>query len=322
MKKLLITGVSGFVARHFLEYLDRIEKCQWIVWGIDKSAPPFDVATFLHIHSFEFYNINLLHGDALQVFFKDHRPDYILHLAAFSSVAFSWDYPDESFLNNSVVFLNLINVVRVFSPECRFLSVGSSEEYGNVAKSQLPIREDQALNPVSPYAVARVSQEQLSSIFYKSFHINIIMTRSFNHIGPFQDTRFAVPGFIERIARLKREGKREGIIETGNTEIIRDFLDVRDVAKAYYILLTRGRTGEVYNICSGRRIALIDILKQIADKMGVKVTPVINDKLIRPNDNFEMVGSYYKMESEFGWRPMIDLETTLDDMIKEVDMSR
>lgn len=253
---------------------------------------------------------------SLSTLFSEFSPDFILHLAAFSSVAYSWKCPAESYLNNSNIFLNLIEQVKRHCPSCRILSIGSSEEYGNVDKDKLPIREDQALNPLSPYAVARVSQEMLSKIFCSSYNMDIIMTRSFNHIGPRQDERFAVPSFVKRITAIKASGRSKGIIETGDISVIRDFVDVRDVVRAYYMLLLKGKKGEVYNICSGRAICLKDLINIIAEQVGVEVETQINPDYIRPQDNKIVVGSPFKIESELGWHPEIGLNRTIADMIQ------
>ena len=248
---------------------------------------------------------------------KSFKPDYILHLAAFSSVAYSWKYPTESFMNNSNIFLNLIDAIREVDPSCRILSVGSSEEYGNVSRTELPLKESQRVNPVSPYAVARVSQELMSKVYVKAYGMNLIMTRSFNHIGPRQDDRFVIPSFIKRIIDIKKSGRDEGEIETGDITIIRDFVDVRDVVRAYYMLLTEGTPGEIYNICSGNAYKLSDIIESIANEVGVKVRTKVNSEFVRPDDNREIVGSAYKIESELGWKPEIVIKDTLKDMIAE-----
>lgn len=314
-KKILITGFAGFVAHHFIEFLINND-IHWDIYGIDVYNPRFALQEYLNKIDIKFMIIDMTDKEKLAALFQEFSPDYILHLAAYSSVAYSWKHPSESYLNNSNIFLNLIELVKEYCPFCRILSVGSSEEYGNVDKDKLPIREDQALNPLSPYAVARVSQEMLSRIFCASFDLDIIMTRSFNHIGPGQDERFVVPSFVKRIAGIKAEGHSEGIIETGDLSVIRDFVDVRDVVRAYYMLLLNGKKGEVYNICSGRAICLKDLVHMIAEQMGIKITTYVNAELIRPQDNKIVVGSPFKIESELGWHPEIGLSRTIVDMIQ------
>lgn len=316
MKKYAITGFSGFVAGHFLDYLYN-EGVECEVLGLDRSTPKIDLSKYADRISIKFSIIDLMDKEALKAALELFKPEYILHLAAFSSVAYSWKYPTESFMNNCNIFLNLIDVIREVNPGCRILSVGSSEEYGDVSKEDLPLRENQSTNPVSPYAVARVSQELMSKVYVKAFGMNVIMTRSFNHIGPRQDDRFVVPSFIQRILAIKNSGAAEGEIETGDISIIRDFVDVRDVVKAYYMLLESGTPGEIYNICSGKAIRLSDIIQIIAEQVGVKVITKVNPEYVRPDDNKEIVGSPYKIYSELGWKKERDIKDTLCDMIAE-----
>jgi GDP-4-dehydro-6-deoxy-D-mannose reductase len=314
MKRIVITGFSGFVASHFLEYLYN-KNYDFEIYGISRKKPTYGYEKYKDKMAIYFREMNLMDGDQLLKFFNEIQPDYVLHLAAFSSVAYSWKYPEESFTNNCNIFLNLVNAVKQSSPNCRILSVGSSEEYGNVAHEDLPIRENQPLNPVSPYAVARVSQEQLSKVYVDAYGMNIIMTRSFNHIGPRQDERFVIPSFVKRILDIKREGQTEGEIETGDLSIIRDFVDVRDVVDAYYKLLMDGRIGEVYNICSGKGIMLSKVVEIIADEVGINVKTKKNPEFVRPNDNREIVGTAYKIETELGWKRKWKLRETIKDMI-------
>lgn len=312
-KKILITGFSGFVSRHLLAYMQEndhdVEVC-----GIDIEPPVFDFSVFSDI-KVTYHTVNLLDTDAVKRLLEQFGPDYIIHLASFSSVAYSWKHPIECFQNNTNIFLNIIAVVQELHLKCRVLSVGSSEEYGNVTEADLPLREDSSLMPCSPYAVARVAQEMLSRVYADSYGVDIIMTRSFNHIGPWQDTRFVIPGFIARILAIKNAGETRGTIETGDLSIIRDFVDVRDVVRAYYNLLLHGRTGELYNICSGKGIRLSDIVDKIAGMLDVEIDTVVNPDYVRLNDNRVIVGSHEKISADIGWEPMIPLETTLRDMI-------
>lgn len=315
-KKILITGFSGFVARHFLNYM--VEKHEEVeVFGIDIIPPPYALATYEDKITVHFQKINLLDVDTLKDYLSAVQPDYILHLASFSSVAYSWNNPGISFVNNTNIFLNLVLSVKELGIKARILSVGSSEEYGGCLEKDMPLREEYPLKPCSPYAVARVSQEMLSKVFTESYGMEIIMTRSFNHIGPWQDSRFVIPGFIEKVLEIKKQGKRCGIIEVGDLNIIRDFVDVRDVVKAYWLLLCEGRKGEVYNICSGKGIRLEDMLKMIGELADVSVEGKRTEKFIRPNENRMIIGSNEKMYKELGWFPNIELKVTLENMILE-----
>lgn len=318
MKKILITGFSGFVSRHFLDYLYK-ENYAYEILGVDINPPKMSLEIYKDKLNVHFKELNLLDKEALNDVIKEFHPDYILHLASFSSVAYSWKYPAECFNNNTQIFLNLTESLRQNAlTDCRVLSVGSSEEYGNVTEEQLPLREDMQLEPVSPYAVARVSQELMSKVLVDGFAMKIILTRSFNHIGPYQDTRFVIPSFVRRILDVAETGAVKGVIETGDTSIVRDFLDVRDVVRAYYLLLTEGTPGEIYNICSGKGVALKDIISEISDLLSVEIEGQVNPEFVRPEDNKKVIGSYEKIYNELKWEPEIPLHQTLMDLLIEM----
>ncbi len=318
MSRILITGFSGFVSHHFLEYLYQ-NKISTDVYGLDLREPSFAYSEYAKVLSIRFKVINLLNIEELRELFTEFTPDYILHLASFSSVAYSWRHPAESFSNNTNIFLNLAATVSEFNSNCRILSVGSSEEYGNVFASDLPLTEESILKPVSPYAVARVSQEMLSKVYVDSYHLNIILTRSFNHIGVWQDERFVISSFINRALDLKKAGLKEGTIETGDLMIVRDFVDVRDVVRAYHLLLMKGKCGEVYNICAGKGVKLKTVIDIIGEQVGIKIHTRINPEYIRLNDNKEMIGSFDKIKRELGWEPQIDFEQTIKEMIADME---
>lgn len=313
-KKILITGFAGFVARNFIEFAIKYD-LDLQIWGIDINPPKFSLEIYKEKMEIHFKQIDLLNQKELREFLEKVAPDYILHLASFSSVAYSWKNPGSSFVNNTNIFLNLILSVHELPIRPRILSVGSSEEYGKYSEKDMPLREEYSLHPCSPYAVARVSQEMLSQVFAKDYGLDIILTRSFNHIGPWQDSRFVVASFIEKVLAIKRNGKNQGIVEVGDLSIVRDFVDVRDVVRAYWMLIQRGRSGEVYNVCSGRGVKLEGILRDIGDIAGVQVTGKTVEQYLRPDDNKVVIGSYQKIDKELGWKPEIELRKTLRDMI-------
>ena len=220
------------------------------------------------------------------------------------------------FLFLTTIFLNLVELVRISNNNCRILSVGSSEEYGDVAENDLPLTEEHPLKPLSSYAVARVSQEMLSKIYADGFALDIIMTRSFNHIGPGQKDIFVISSFAKQLVQLSKNIESKATLTTGNLSVIRDFLDVRDVVKAYYLLLKKGRSGEVYNICSGNGILLSDIISKMSEILNLSIETKINPDLIRPNENKKIIGSYQKIKNELGWQPEIPLNKSLEDIIR------
>ena len=315
MKRMLITGFSGFVSRHFLNYLVE-NNLSYEVLGVDVNPPKFAMEDYAPTLAMSFEQVNLLDKEAVEDMIATFRPDYILHLASFSSVAYSWQHPADCFMNNTSIFLNVTEALRKHDLcDCRLLSVGSSEEYGDVKKEELPLQEDMPLVPVNPYAVARVSQEMMAKVLADSFGMQIMLTRSFNHMGPFQDERFVIPSFVRRILDIAESGAKSGEIETGDTSIVRDFVDVRDVVRAYYRLLLDGKAGEVYNICGEKGVSLAEVVDQIADIVGVSVTTRVNPDFVRPGDNQVVIGSAEKIRQDIGWTAEIPLRQTLMDMM-------
>ena len=311
MKRMLITGFSGFVSRHFLNYLVE-NNLSYEVLGVDVNPPKFAMEDYAPTLAMSFEQVNLLDKEAVEDMIATFRPDYILHLASFSSVAYSWQHPADCFMNNTSIFLNVTEALRKHDLcDCRLFS----EEYGDVKKEELPLQEDMPLVPVNPYAVARVSQEMMAKVLADSFGMQIMLTRSFNHMGPFQDERFVIPSFVRRILDIAESGAKSGEIETGDTSIVRDFVDVRDVVRAYYRLLLDGKAGEVYNICGEKGVSLAEVVDQIADIVGVSVTTRVNPDFVRPGDNQVVIGSAEKIRQDIGWTAEIPLRQTLMDMI-------
>lgn len=311
--RILITGFSGFVSEYFLEYLNEAEPNS-TVYGVARSYPTFDMAAFSNL-SIQFSSVDLLDKATIGDLIASFKPEYILHLASVSSVAQSWQTPFDSFVNNTNIFLNIVEQVRLQKLPCRILSVGSSEEYGEVAEEQLPLTEHHTINPLSPYAVARVSQEMLSKIYADGFNMDIVMTRSFNHIGARQKDKFVISSFAKQLVQLSKKNDSINKITTGNLNIVRDFLDVRDIVKAYHLLLKKGTKGEVYNICSGKGTLLKDIITTMSRLLNIEVSIELNPALVRPNENKKIIGSYSKINTHLGWQPTITIEESLKDII-------
>lgn len=312
MEKYLVTGFSGFVSKHFLEYLESLNSNVAVI-GLDVNAPEFDYLHFTYVKC-SFIKIDLLDKNQVDNIIYIFQPNYVLHLASFSSVAYSWKNPVASFSNNTNIFLNLLEQIRSLNLTCRIISVGSSEEYGNVEEADIPLNEEHTLKPVSPYAVARVSQEMLSKIYVDGYGQDVVLTRSFNHIGPWQRDIFVISSFAKQLVEIKKYNKPVELT-TGNLSIIRDFIDVRDVVKAYYLLFKKGRKGEVYNICSGEGVSLEMIITKMASLLDINVITKVDSALIRPNDNKIIVGDNTKIKSEVGWNPTYTLEKSLKDII-------
>jgi GDP-4-dehydro-6-deoxy-D-mannose reductase len=311
--KILITGINGFVAQHFLAFLTTQEE-NFTVLGIGRSEPSFDIKQFASLN-ITYVKVDLLNREDVGEVLKKFKPQYLIHLASISSVGHSWKNPNDSFVNNTNIFLNLVDQIRLLDIPCRILSIGSSEEYGNVNEAQLPLTEVSPLNPISPYAVARVSQEMISKIYADGYGMDIIMTRSFNHIGPGQKNVFVISSFAKQLVHIANDPSASKIVTTGDLGIIRDFVDVRDVVKAYYLLLKQGKKGEVYNICSGTGVSLQQIMDNMCAILSTSITLEQDKNLIRPNDNRIIVGSAAKIKNDLDWSPEISLDKSLTDII-------
>lgn len=312
MMKLLITGVNGFVAKHFLEFLS-LHDNSFEITGIGRARDlAFKVPQGIN---FNYESADLLDKEKVGQIISRLQPGYLLHLASVSSVGHSWKQPHESFVNNTNIFLNLVDQLRLQGIPCRIISVGSSEEYGNVSQDQLPLTENSPLDPISPYAVARVSQEMISRIYQQGFGMDIIMTRSFNHIGPGQKESFVISSFAKQLSAIAKSSSKTGKVITGNLDIVRDFVDVRDVVRAYHILLTRGEAGDVFNICSGVGTSLKEVLDMMCDILKIQVNTEVDPALVRPNDNMMIIGSNRHILEKTGWKPEIGLRKSLADII-------
>jgi GDP-4-dehydro-6-deoxy-D-mannose reductase len=311
--KYLITGFSGFVSKHFIDFLES-NKIHSEVLGVDINEIDYNIYNYKFVKC-SFEKANLLNKAEVEKLIIQFKPDYVLHLASYSSVALSWKMPVESFTNNTNIFLNLIETIRLSGINCRILSIGSSEEYGNVQDGSIHLKEEHLLNPISPYAVARVSQEMLSKVYTDSYGMDIIMTRSFNHIGTHQKDIFVIPSFARQLIALKNNASIKKELTTGDTNIIRDFVDVRAVVEAYYLLFMKGKKGEIYNICNGIGTSLNKIIQLMASILNIEVTQKIDPKLVRPNDNKVIIGSNEKIKKDTGWENKYSIEESLKDIL-------
>ncbi|MBF0331522.1 MAG: GDP-mannose 4,6-dehydratase [Candidatus Omnitrophica bacterium] len=302
--KYLVTGISGFVGAYLF---DQLSSKGHDVVGVD--AYPLSMPLALS----RFYQMSLMDQSGIRGVIEQEKPQRIVHLASASSVGSSWQQPTDCFVNNTNIFLNLIEAVRLSGLKCRILSVGSSEEYGPVAASEMPLKEIRPANPMNPYAVARVAQENMSRVFAKGYGMDIVCTRSFNHIGPGQTDRFVVSSFVRQAVEVSR-GQRPKII-CGDLDVVRDFVDVRDVIAAYDCILDKGISGEIYNVCSGQGVTLRSILERICSKVGIPADFQVDPALIRPIDNPVIIGDNTKLCSLGFALAYEGLDAAIDGMV-------
>lgn len=313
MATVLITGASGFVAQYLISEVLRADEHNYVI-GVDITNPAIISASWNN--KFEFRTLNLLDDKSVKNLIKETKPNFIFHLASFSSVAKSWENPVFSFNNNLNIFINILEAVRENKTETRILSVGSSEEYGDKGSKDIPFTEESEVKPTSPYGVARVSQEMLSRVYVLGYGLDIVLTRSFNHIGPFQREQFVIPGFIKQFVESEMRNEREFVLNSGNVDVVRDFSDVRDVVNAYSLLMQRGISGEIYNVCSGKGKSLIQIINIIEEYMNMKAILRKDPELYRPAENHVIIGDNSKIRKQCGWDQKYSIEQTITDTVE------
>jgi GDP-4-dehydro-6-deoxy-D-mannose reductase len=307
--RVLVTGITGFVGGHFLEFL-RTEHPDVEVVGLVRSLGPGR-----EMPGAALVKADLEDAPSVEQAVAKVRPDRIVHLAGQSSAHQSWLDPEGTLRLNIQGLLHLLEAVRRRSLSPRVLVVGSAEEYGLFEEADLPLREGAPLRPHSPYAVSKVAQGYLALQYTLSFGIETIRTRSFPHTGPGRGEAFAESSFARQIVEIEA-GRRPGILEVGNLNAVRDFTDVRDVVRAYWALLERGQSGEVYNVCTGSGVRIRDLLRRLIEIAGVDVEMRLDPERLRPSDIPTLVGDPTRLEQATGWRPKIPLDQTLREILQ------
>jgi len=312
LKRAWVTGSQGFVAPWLIRELTQrgVE-----VFGIDRPGRrPAEGSEY------EGLELDLLQPEAVDRALKKLRPDAIFHLAAQSSAARSFEYPAETLQVNVQTTVSLLEGIRRSAKnETVLLSVGSCEEYGPIRDTEdIPVREDHALRPASPYAVSKVAQTLLCLQYHDAYALPVVCTRSFTHSGPGQSDRFVFSSFARQIAEQERgDPEQPGKLLVGNLAAVRDLSDVRDVARAYVELAEKGTRGEVYNVCSGRGISIEDGLSILRSLSTREVEVEVDPKRLRPLDVPVLVGDVSKLCSLLGWSPSTPVEQTLADLLQD-----
>ncbi|MFU0826446.1 MAG: GDP-mannose 4,6-dehydratase [Lachnoclostridium sp.] len=305
--KALIIGGAGFVGYYLTDHL--FHECGWSVFVTkleNEVIEQKDVSV---------YNLDILDRQAIIDILKEVRPDFIFHLAAQSSVALSWKEPALTVDVNVKGSINVLDAIRDLDYKPRILLIGSGEEYGNVLPIEIPIREDNHTRPGNIYAATKTCQNMIGKIYADAYDMNIIMVRAFNHIGPRQSPMFVVADFCKQVAEIEK-GIRESIIRVGNLNVKRDFTDVRDVVRAYSILIQKGKTGETYNVGSGKAVGINNILDLVLEHSHIDIKVETDAKKIRPIDLPIIEANISKLHECTGWLPTISLDKTITDTIE------
>lgn len=304
--KALIIGAAGFVGNYLMQHIhDSYD------WDIAATKLPQEALTCDYAH---IYDLNILEKDAVASLLEETQPDFIFYLAAQSSVYVSWKKPDLTVDINIKGSLYLFDAIRDSGLNPKVLLIGSGEEYGHILPSQTPVTEQTLLTPGNIYAATKACQNMFGSIYARAYGLDIIMVRAFNHIGPNQSPTFVVSDFCRQVALIEK-GLQSPIIHVGNLSAQRDFTDVRDVVRAYCLLVQFGQRGETYNIGSGHAVRIQSILESILKLSEENIKVEIDEKKLRPVDVPIIEADISKLTSCIAWEPSIPLEQTLKETL-------
>lgn len=292
--KALVTGAEGFVGGHLCAYL--ADEGDTVI-GVDRADGP-----------------DLLDPAGMSRLLDDVRPDVVYHLGGWSDVGGSWAAPLDCFRVNAEGTFNLLEACRASSGP-RVLVVSSADVYGRVVPAELPLTETAPYRPVTPYAASKIAADELAQQAWLGHGLETIRVRAFNHLGPGQSTRFVAPAIAERIARNERDGLDE--VEVGNLTPRRDITDVRDVVRAYRLLILDGRPGEAYNVCTGIDLSVGELAERMIALANRPMRLRADADLQRPVETPILVGDNTKLRTDTGWSPKIPIERTLADVLEE-----
>ncbi|MBN1310809.1 MAG: GDP-mannose 4,6-dehydratase [Anaerolineae bacterium] len=310
--KALITGVDGFVGGHLAKYLTDQQDTTIVgtTWLSTDKYP--------HLESLgvQLHQIDLTDEETTSQLIENTRPDHIYHLAGQSFVPESFKHPWETLQNNIHAQLNILHTTATLGLKTRILVVGTADVYGPVSPDEVPTNEQQPLHPTSPYSVSKVAQDMLGLQYFHSHQVAAIRVRPFNQIGPGQSRRFVIPAFASQIAAIEK-GTQEPVMKVGNLAARRDFTDVRDMVRAYHLLMQRGEPGEVYNIGSGQAYSIQEILDLMLGMARVPIDVQVDPDRFRPVDTPIMQSDNSKVQAAIGWQPAYTIEQTLADVLAE-----
>jgi GDP-4-dehydro-6-deoxy-D-mannose reductase len=310
--QVLITGSSGFVGKHLTAIL--LNQTNWSIIGISRDHRRASSAS--SAERMRLVQADLQDAARVSDVLSQHQPDVIVHLAAQSHIPTAWQKPWETFENNVRGQLNLFQGVIAAKLAPRILVVSSNEVYGATSSDELPIRESKVMRPNNPYAVSKATQDLMAIQYWISHRLDVIVARPFNHTGPGQLPQFVVPGFAKQIAEIET-GAQPPVMRLGNMAAERDFTDVRDIVRAYFMLIEKGVGGQIYNVCSGTPRSIQSILDSLFKLTPVKIAQETDPNKFRPADTPVSFGDNSHIRDAIGWQPIITFEQTLADILNE-----
>jgi len=302
--RILITGITGFTGSYLAGYISKAKKDVDIV-GVGRHTPSKGC-------DYEFIRCDLLNSKRVEDIVKNLKPDYVFHLAGLTASDDLKALCDVNVIGTS----NLLNGLRIIKEKnCpTILIIGSCAEYGDVKQDELPISETNPLRPITSYGISKVSEDFLGFQYFYNYDMKIIRVRPFNLLGPGQPPHFVCSSLVKQIVKAKQEDAKHEIL-VGNLESRRDFIDVRDVVKAYWKLMSTEKYGEVYNIGSGKCYSIKETLDILLDMENFEVPIKQESSRIREHDIPIQVSDISKIKREVNWKPKIPFEKSLEDML-------
>jgi GDP-4-dehydro-6-deoxy-D-mannose reductase len=310
--KVFVTGIEGFVGRHLANHLLTLgHEVSGTVWNENQVS-----SLQVRFSSLRLLPADVRDPDVMKKILRDIKPDAVFHLAAQSSGAYSFKKPRLTFEVNVLGTVNLLDTIAQTVPDTRIVLICSSDVYGNVPPDRIPITEDTPLRPVNPYSASKAAQDILGLQYVQSHGLDVIRTRSFPHTGPGQNAIFALSNFARQISSIESIDFPKPI-GVGNLEVIRDYLDVEDVVRAYAHLIETGRRGDVYNISSGVGYSLGELLDMMISLSSKEIKVEEDPALFRPVDIPVLIGDSTRFRKLTGWKPTIDLQDTLHRLLED-----
>ncbi|MHB8481888.1 MAG: GDP-mannose 4,6-dehydratase [Nitrospiria bacterium] len=310
MKRALITGISGFVGSHLAEHLLKTGR---EVFGTYVGSDHLNHLSEI-LEKVKLFPCLIQNEEEVYQTVRDVLPDEIYHLAGMAFVVDAWQNPRLALETNAIGTMNLYEAVIKNRLNPWILSILSADVYGMVHEEEMPLKEERALRPIHPYGLSKAMADLIGYHYFYAYNLPIIRVRPFNHIGPRQSPKFVCSDFASQIARIE-QGLHEPFIEIGNLEAKRDFTDVRDMVRAYRMLIEKGKAGEVYHAASGQAVSIAFVLNALLGMSQVPIEIRTNPTKLRRSDTSLQIGDCSKLKSDTGWMPAIPFKQTLEDIL-------
>lgn len=313
-KKVLITGITGFAGSHLMDYL--LEHTENDIYGMKRVN-----SSLRNIHhalnKITLLDADLLDETSLIKVLSKVQPDQIYHLAALSWVSPSWDMPAVYMQTNAIGTINLFEAMRITGCRARVLTSATPEEFGDVPQELLPITEETRIKPINPYAASKAAQDMLCITYHASYGMDIVRTRAFNHEGARRDKHGAIASFAYQIARIE-QGLQEPVIKVGNLSAKRNFTDVRDTVRAYYLAMEKGKAGELYLIGTDQIYTMEQVLHMLISlsSKAAEIKIEVDPERVRPTELMTFIGNYSKFQNISGWEMQYPLSETLESVLE------